>query len=292
MATRRIVIAGSTGYLGRHVLDAFADAGWHVRALARNPASLGAHRERCEQVVQGDVTRPSTLEGLCDGADVVFSSVGIRTFGRKPSYLDVDLAGNMNLVEEARRAGVPHFVFISAVNADALRQVVGVAEARERIVDALKESQDTMAWTVLRPSGFFNDMSDYFEMAQRGTAWVVGEGLRRLNPIHGADLAAEAVASIDDPTRRNVAVALGGPDTFNNREIAELAFDVIGKPSRLRALPIWLVRASAAVIRPFNGNAGSLVRAIAAFGEMDFVGQTCGTHHLRAFFEELAAKQE
>ena len=41
---------------------------------------------------------------------------------------------------------------------------------------------------IIRPTGYFSDMGEYFPMAKSGRAYLVGDGQKRLNPIHGADL--------------------------------------------------------------------------------------------------------
>ena len=74
---KRVLVAGSTGYLGRFVVKECAARGWFVRALARSPEKLDHVRDGLDEVVAGQVTRPETLTGVCDDIDVVFSSVGI-----------------------------------------------------------------------------------------------------------------------------------------------------------------------------------------------------------------------
>ena len=73
---KRVLVAGATGYLGGFVARAFAEHGWFVRAMARRPRKLGELALLLDEVVEGEVTRPETLAGICDGMDVVFSSAG------------------------------------------------------------------------------------------------------------------------------------------------------------------------------------------------------------------------
>ena len=193
MERRRALIAGATGYLGGEVVKVLHEAGYWVRALARDEARL-AVRDACDDVFVGEATKPSTLSGAMDGIDVVFSSIGLRSFSRKPTIWDVDCQANLNLVELAERAGVRDFAFASLFRGDELRSQLAVAEARERVVDALRASK--MRATVVRPNGFFNDMREMFDMAKRGRVWLVGSGAGRFNPIHGADLATATAEAI------------------------------------------------------------------------------------------------
>jgi uncharacterized protein YbjT (DUF2867 family) len=74
---KRILVAGSTGYLGGFVCRELRARGYFVRALARSPEKLAPLRESLDEVVEAQITQPDSLEHVCDGIDVVFSSVGI-----------------------------------------------------------------------------------------------------------------------------------------------------------------------------------------------------------------------
>lgn len=53
--------------------------------------------------------------------------------------------------------------------------------------------------------------------------WLIGDGSTLLNPVHGADLAAEVVRLLA-ATERDLARDFSGPNTFTVREMGELAF--------------------------------------------------------------------
>lgn len=74
---KRVLVAGATGYLGGFVAREFKARGYFVRALARSPEKLAPLRDWLDEIVKAEVTRPETLTHVCDGVDVVFSSIGI-----------------------------------------------------------------------------------------------------------------------------------------------------------------------------------------------------------------------
>jgi uncharacterized protein YbjT (DUF2867 family) len=283
---RIVVVAGATGYLGRHLVVALRDRGWRVRALVRDEARLGFAREAAAEVFVGEATRPQTLAGLCDGADAVVSALGLRAMSGRLTVFDVDRDANLNVLAQARQAGVARFGFVSVLHGEGLRARVPQAEAREEVVDALRRGGP--AWTVFRPTGFFNDMAEFFEMARAGRVWLVGDGTRRLNPIHGADLAGFIADALGREDAVEAELAVGGPETFNHREIGALAFDVLGRPPRFGKLPAALLRAAGAVTAPFSPNLSNVLRFMAAMGRVEAVAPPTGTHHLRPFFEALA----
>ena len=71
----RVLVAGATGYLGRFVAREFKERGDWVRVLARKPEKLKtagpslepAIADLVDDVFVGEVTRPETLRGLCEG---------------------------------------------------------------------------------------------------------------------------------------------------------------------------------------------------------------------------------
>lgn len=283
---KRAVICGATGYLGGHVVRAAAKAGYRVRALARDPGRLGEGvRPFCDEVFAGEATDAGTLGGLFDGADVAFSSIGVRHFRRRPTLWDVDCRANLNLVEEALKAGVPRFAFVSLLNAAARRHELAIAEARERVVDRIEGS--AMSAAIVRPSGFFNDLAEVFEMAARGRVWLIGDGAARFNPIHGEDLAERIVAEF--PGENDVEVDVGGPDVITLREAGEMAFAALGRTPRFGRVPVWLVDSIAAAARPFNANLAAFARMFAVTAAGDQIAPAFGRHHLADEMAALAA---
>ena len=285
---KRIVIAGATGYLGRYLMKSAHARGYRVRALVRSETRLGDARPMCDEVFVGEATKPSTLAGLCDGADFVVSSLGNRTLARKPDCFEVDFQGNMNILARAREADVSQFVFVSVLRGAEARRRVPQIEARERVVDALRAGP--LPWTVIRPTGFFNDMAEILAMAKRGRVWIPGSSARS-NPIHGADLAEVCLDAVGNSDAHGREIPAGGPDALTMREVGELAFEALGTPPRISVIPPWMLTAVGTALRPFNINLSSLILMITALETGDSRCDAYGTHRLCDFFGEIAAAQ-
>jgi uncharacterized protein YbjT (DUF2867 family) len=275
----RILVAGGTGYLGRHLLAELLRRGVAVRALTRDAERLPAG---VEPLVVADVTRPGALAGAAEGCDVVFSSLGITRQADGRTYEQIDYRANIDLLEEAVRAGVRRMVFVSVLHADAMRQT-DLVRARERVVERLRAAP--LSSCVVRPTGFFSDMTEIFEMARSGRAWVFGDGQHRINPIHGADLAVVCADAIQGDAE---AVEAGGPEVFTQQAVAQLAFQVLGKPAHVSHLPDGVVDVGLALLRPFSKRWWNVAAFVSGAGRTDMVAPCHGTHTLRAHFESLA----
>ena len=278
---KRVLVAGATGYLGGYVAREFKERGYFVRALVRSSKKLDHLLDSTDEIVEAEVTQPDTLGQVCDGIDVVFSSVGITRQKDGVTFRDVDYQGNMNLLEVALRAGVRKFVYVSAFNGPKLRHLDIVA-AHEDFVDELETSGIDHA--VLRPTGYYSDMGEIFDMARKGRVWLIGSGANRVNPIHGADL---AVACVDAMEGIDTNIDVGGPQTLTWNEVVTLAFEILGKPAKTSRVPAWLMWSVVRMVRFFNRHQGELLAFFTTMATTDVVAPATGTHTLEEHYRHL-----
>ena len=251
--------------------------------MARSPEKLDSIRDELNEIAIGEVTQPDTLTGACDGIDVVFSSIGITKQKGKLTFKDVDYQGNLNLLREAQKAGVRKFVYVSVFNGSRLLHL-DIIKAHEDFVAELAASG--LDYAVIRPTGYFSDMSEYLKMARNGRVWLVGFGANRRNPIHGADLAMACVDATEGVDRE---IEVGGPDTLTYREIAELALTAAGKEIRITSVPLFITLLSIALLKLLSRHKGELLAFFVTMMTSDMVAPTTGTHRLGEHFRELEA---
>ncbi|MFF1305807.1 NAD-dependent epimerase/dehydratase family protein [Streptomyces sp. NPDC058307] len=120
--SRHILVTGSSGFVGGHVVAAArASGGVRLRLLVRaRPSATAAPTSDGPpfpdgvpvEYVRGDLTDPDALRGVCDGVDAVVHCAA-QVGGDPRLLLRVNDLGTAALVEEARRAGVERFVHLS-----------------------------------------------------------------------------------------------------------------------------------------------------------------------------------
>jgi uncharacterized protein YbjT (DUF2867 family) len=277
---KRVLVAGATGYLGGFVAREFKARGHFVRALARKVKKLDYMSDELDEIVQGEVTKPESLEHVCDGIDVVFSSVGITRQKDGLTFRDVDFQGNKNLLDAALRAGVEKFIYVSVFNGPNLLHL-DIVKAHEDFVGVLKSSG--IDYAVLRPTGYYSDMREFLNMAKKGRVYLVGRGDNRTNPIHGADLAKVCVDALH---LKRQEIDVGGPRVMTYREIAELAFETLGRPARITAVPEWIMKAATALTRVFSRHQGELLAFFTTAMTTDVVAPPVGSHSLNDYYLE------
>lgn len=72
--------------------------------------------DNVDEVFVGEVTKPETLQWLCDNIDIVFSSIGITRQKDKLTYQDVDYQGNQNILDITLAKSVKKFIYVSVFN--------------------------------------------------------------------------------------------------------------------------------------------------------------------------------
>jgi len=279
---QNILLAGSTGYLGIYIARELQKNGYDFKAIARNPEKLKQKGITANEVIAVEVTQPDSIEGCCEGIDIVISTVGITRQKDGLTYMDVDYQANLNLLEEAKKQGVKKFIYISALNGEKLKHLK-ICAAKELFAEQLKNSG--IDYCIIRPNGFFSDMSEFLHMAQKGKIYLFGDGELKTNPIHGKDLAAVCVNAIDSPEKE---IVIGGPETLTQNEIAWLAFDILGEKPKVVYIPHWVRVAILKLVRLFTGSkVYGPIEFFMTVMAMDMVAPETGSHTLKEHFKSL-----
>ena len=283
----KILLAGSTGYLGSYIVRELTARKMNFKAIARNIHKLEKLGLSKSQIIEAQVTDQASLSGSCEGIDTVISSVGITRQKDGLTYMDVDYQANKNLLEEAIKSGVKKFVYISVLHGEDLTHLK-ICEAKERFVRELQSSG--LEYSIIRPSGFFSDMAAFYNMAKNGRIYLFGDGTIKANPIHGADL---AKACVDAIFQREQVIEVGGKEILSHKEIAEIAFKVLHTRPKITYIPD--------IVRRFLLRMAALFMSKAKYGTVEFflnvmaVDMTTnkyGNHTIKDFFAQLKTQEE
>ena len=233
----KVVLAGAFGNLGADILKCLCRDGHEVVAADLKEAPV----EGCEgkyTFVAIDATNPDTLAGLCDGADVVITTVGLTGASTRFTAYDIDHKGNMNLYEEAKRAGVKKFNYVSVISCDEPgAEKVPMLHAKYLVEEEIK-GQD-MDYVIYRATGYFYDIAKVFKpYVDKGEMQLLkGFGHVKANVVDCPDFAAFIVEHMNDT---NVTYNVGGKETYTYEEMAAMCFEAAKKPLKIKWAPIWL----------------------------------------------------
>jgi len=119
-----ILVTGATGFIGQHLTRKLLDVHGKrsVRAVSKDNDGSKPYFFRDDEVEskKADISDRASILGLMDGIDVVYHLAAISRNDLSKTWDDfyaVNVQGTINLLEEAKSAGVKRFVFVSTVEA-------------------------------------------------------------------------------------------------------------------------------------------------------------------------------
>lgn len=228
----KLVLAGAFGKLGSDILRAAVKEGHEVVAIDLVTREMDFDGFTAKTV---DVTKKEQLEGVCEGADAVITTVGLTRTSATVTNYDIDLNGNLNLLAEAKRAGVKKFAYISVLKADK-NPDVPMLDAKHKFELALKESG--IDYVIFRPTGYFYDIAKVFmPMIEKGEVTLLGKEDVSANVIDTTELAEYVLLHLNDT---NVTYDIGGTETYTYEEIAKMFFAAAGKEPVIKRAPVFL----------------------------------------------------
>ena len=228
----KVVLAGAFGKLGTDILIELCKQGHEVVALDLATKELEGYNYTAKKI---DVTKPETLAGTMDGAETVISTVGLTGTSATITNYDIDLNGNINLLTEAKKAGVKNFVYISVIKAESAPDVP-MLHAKYLFEEELKKSG--LNYVIHRPTGYFYDIAKVFmPMIEKGEVTLLGKKAVSANVIDTPDFAEFIVAHMTD---ENKMYNIGGKETYTYEELANLFFKAAGKEPVIKRAPEFL----------------------------------------------------
>ena len=241
--SKTILVVGSTGFLGMEICRQLTSAGKNVRGLVRkssDPSRVEALQQMGIETVLGDIKDRSSLDAAMKDINAVISTASSTISHQEgDSIQSVDREGQLNVVDAATAAGVEKFVFISFSESP---ESFPLQDAKREVEQQLKQSE--MNYTILQPT-FFMDIwlspAIGFDFPNH-KATIYGDGKNKISFIAIRDVAAFAVASLDNAEASNAAIELGGPEALSPLEVVKV-FEQYGGPFDVMHVPEDALRA-------------------------------------------------
>jgi uncharacterized protein YbjT (DUF2867 family) len=242
-----LLVTGGTGFVGSHLIKRLREEGLTVRALVRDPAKATKLRELGAEVVPGDVSDKASLEKAVRGVERVVHLVGIIQEAPGVTFAGVHVEGTRNLLEAARKAGVGHFLYQSALGtrANAASKYHRTKWEAEELV-----RQSGIPSTVLRPSLIYGPGDQFTirlsEMIRLSPVLpIIGSGGSKVQPIFISDVVACIVKAVAGDAYLNELYELGGPEQLTYEEVTRAIAAALGVSRPALHLPLFFMRSMA-----------------------------------------------
>lgn len=189
-----VFVTGGTGYLGRPLVERLMARGHQVRMLVR----AGSERKTPAGV---EIARGYELAGVRTMVHLI--GVPRPAPWKGELFRAVDLPMALEAIEEARRARVGHFVYVSVAQpAPVMRAYVEVRRQCEEALGASGLAHTILRpWYVLGPGHLWpHALRPLYALAERVPAWR--EGARRLGLVRREQMLGALVWAVEHAPER------------------------------------------------------------------------------------------
>ncbi|MBK6978063.1 MAG: NAD(P)H-binding protein [Cytophagaceae bacterium] len=249
---KKVILFGASGHVGRKVAEELARQHFELTVVIRNNAKAHYFKDIQAKIVNADVLKPDSLRGICHGQEVVISTLGKSVSPNdwsKPTFRQVDLEGNGNILNEAQKSGVKKFIYLSAFHAEKYPDLnyFAVHEQFSRIL-----INSGIDYSVIKPPAIYSAFLDMIDLASKGRLVSIGSGEFKTNPIYEGDL---AKIIVDNIHQTNSIVEAGGKNIYSRIQMLEIIQQNVNPANKIQKLPLKLVKMVLPVLSIINKNA-------------------------------------
>ena len=245
-----ILVTGGAGVVGSRLVKSLMDQGHRVRALTlpNDPYLDRLSTVDCE-ITSGDISRKESLLGIFKGVKTVYHLAALIIAADPIDYERVNVEGTRNVVEEAAKAGVRHFIYISSAAAI----YPGSSEyARSKArAEEIVRNESGFEHTIVRPTLLYDEnggqefMLFLNYLKKFPIVPFIGRGRARKNPVTLDDVVQGLLAIADNPRAHGRIYNFSGGEELSIWELAELLLAYHGLKRIIVPVPVWLCRLTA-----------------------------------------------
>lgn len=242
----RVCVIGGSGFLGSHVADQLSASGNEVLIYDRKPSPW----LQSSQVMQvGDLLAFDSLQEAVKGCDVVYNFAALSDLNDaldKPlETVNINVLGNVNVLEACRQQGVKRFVYASTVYVYS-REGGFYRCSKQASEHYVEEYQQVFGqeYTILRYGSLYGPRADESNGLYRIVKRALETGILRYEGspdnlreyIHVEDAARASVAILNDEFR-NQSVVLTGREPMRVLDLLEMLAEILGLKNPVEFIP-------------------------------------------------------
>ena len=251
-----ILITGGTGFVGGHLIRCLRQGKVPVRAIVRSPNKAQTLKDLGVEVVAGDISDTVSLDKAAAGVERVIHLVGIIQEAPGVTFRKVHVEGTRNVLDAAKKAGVRHFFYQSALGTrrGAQSEYHKTKWEAEELVRA-----SGIPYTILRPSLIYGPgdlftirLSEMFKLSP--VLPVIGSGKSKIQPIYIDDVVSCIQKIVTSDAFLNEIYEVGGPEQLTYEGLTAQIAGAMGINRPMLHVPLFFMKPMAKVLETILPN--------------------------------------
>ncbi len=251
-----ILVTGSSGCIGRSVVERLTAAGHGVKLLWHWNRERPVPRR--VTIIGGDVRQPDTLKAAMteDGeVDTVIHLASVRQSTGESNLEDVNVLGTQNVIQACRDNKIGRLISVSCLGAE-IRSPYPLQRSIGRAEEMVRSSG--LNFTVLKSAVVYGEgdwLTTWISSIARSLPLVVPTphgGQSKMQPIWVGDVAACIVRSLSTRSTFRQVVPIGGPASMRLDEVFETTLRAAGRHRRILRVPTSMTRQVATFLSRFR----------------------------------------
>ena len=283
---KRILVIGSSGFVGGYLTRQLVAEGYFVRCLVRDSGKVKQLAGLGCEIVKGDLSDYSSVQHALESMDAVYISIHTLAPQHKDTadlgFMDIEMNGLKNVVEGCKKHNVKRLIYVTSLGISADKKDAWTS-GRWKIQQYLLNSG--LSVTVIQPGMIVGVGGQGFNMvlanAQKKTAFVIGNGRNKFRCIAIDDLTYNLIGVLNEPKAYGQCYEVGSDDVLTGDQLIDAAADVTGhRHPRKIHIPLAMLRFAAPLIELIaKSPKGSIKGALGGLGG-DMIGDPSAIRRL------------
>ena len=271
--TQRVLVTGGQGFVGKALAFGALSKGFNVRISSRQP--LNASRSCVEFAQVGELGPTSDWSAALQNVDVVVHCAGRAHIIKDPEvdplavFRTVNFDGTLNLAQQAVKAGVKRFVFLSSIGVNGVRTAVGhpfseTDQSKPHNAYALSKfeaeqglmqmaTKTGLEVVIIRPPLVYGcnapgNFGSLMRAVQRGWPLPLGSVHNQRSLVALDNLVDFIVTCITHPQAANQTFLVSDGQDLSTTELVRDMAQAAGVPARLLPVTVWALQVGATLL--------------------------------------------
>jgi nucleoside-diphosphate-sugar epimerase len=232
--TKTIIITGANGFVGSALVEHFAQKGWQIRALVREPDHFTARKNTTYFAYD---MQESPASAIFNNADYLIHTAYVKEDRKYPAAYQINIDAAKKLMKQSRKHHISKNVFMSSMSAHA-EAVSGYAKQKFEIESLFSTKKDASirSGLVIGNGGLIKQIVQF--MKTRHIAPLIDGGEQPLQIIAIYDL----VRAIEGILESNLhgTFAIGTPEVYTYREFYQTIRRKLNIKAVIIPVPFWV----------------------------------------------------